>query len=60
MVFGTRDRTVRPVHAARLVAAMPRASLHWIEEGGHTVMEEVPHDLNALITSFLGNEAVSR
>ena len=57
VVFGTRDRTVRPVHAARLVAAMPQARLHWIEEGGHTVMEEVPGEVNALITSFLGGAA---
>lgn len=53
VVFGTRDLTVRPVHAARLVAAMPHARLQWIEEGGHTVMEEVPHDVNAMIVSFL-------
>ena len=53
VVFGTRDRTVRPVHAARLVAAMPAARLRWIEDGGHTVMEEVPHDVNAMIISFL-------
>jgi pimeloyl-ACP methyl ester carboxylesterase len=54
VVFGTRDRTVRPVHAERLVAAMPHARLHWIEEGGHTVMEEVPHEVNALLQDFLG------
>ena len=54
VVFGTRDRTVRPVHAARLVAAMPHARLQWIAEGGHTVMEEVPNEVNTMLVAFLG------
>jgi len=57
VVFGTCDRTVRPVHAARLVAAMPHARLRWIEGGGHTVMEEVPHDVNSLIVTFLNESS---
>lgn len=57
VVFGTRDRTVRPVHAARLVAAMPHARLQWIEDGGHTVMEEVPGDVNAMIVAFLAEQS---
>lgn len=49
LVFGTRDRTVRPVHAARLAAALPVGRLTWIEDGGHVVMEEVPERINGLI-----------
>lgn len=49
VVFGTRDRTVRPVHAERLAAALRDGSLTWIEDGGHVVMEEVPERTNALI-----------
>jgi pimeloyl-ACP methyl ester carboxylesterase len=49
VVFGTRDRTVRPVHAERLVASLPAGRLTWITDGGHVVMEEVPDRANALI-----------
>jgi pimeloyl-ACP methyl ester carboxylesterase len=54
VVFGTRDRTVRPVHAERLAAALPSGSLTWIVDGGHVVMEEVPERTNALILGALG------
>ncbi len=53
VVFGTADATVRPVHAQRLVAAMPRARLEWIEGGGHVVMEEVPEFVNRQLVRFL-------
>lgn len=53
VVFGTRDRTVRPVHAERLVAAMPAARLEWIEGGGHVLMEEAPDRVNAMLLEFL-------
>jgi pimeloyl-ACP methyl ester carboxylesterase len=53
VVFGTRDRTVRPVHAERLAAALPQGRLTWIEDGGHVVMEEVPERTNALILGAL-------
>ena len=49
LVFGTRDRTVRPVHATELSKALPHGTLTWIEDGGHVVMEEVPDRINALI-----------
>ena len=49
LVFGTRDQTVRPVHAERLASALPHGHLTWIEDGGHVVMEEVPDRINALI-----------
>ncbi|MBX7118188.1 MAG: alpha/beta fold hydrolase [Gemmatimonadaceae bacterium] len=49
VVFGTRDRTVRPVHAERLAAALPAGRLTWIVDGGHVVMEEVPTRVNAIL-----------
>lgn len=55
VVFGTRDRTVRPVHAAELVAAIPDGRLEWIEDGGHVVMEEVPDRINAMVLQTLGS-----
>lgn len=57
VIFGTLDRTVRPAHAARLVAAMPRARLVWVEGGGHVVMEEVPERANGMLIDFLREEA---
>lgn len=56
VVFGTCDRTVRPAHAERLVAAMPSARLEWVEGGGHVVMEEVPERVNEMLAGFLREE----
>ncbi len=53
VVFGTRDRTVRPVHAERLAAALPHGRLEWIPDGGHVVMEEAPDRVNAMIIDAL-------
>lgn len=53
VVFGTRDRTVRPRHAERLAAALPQGRLTWITDGGHVVMEEVPERVNAFILAAL-------
>lgn len=53
VVFGTADRTVRPVHAERLVRAMPRGRLSWVEGGGHVVMEESPDAVNRELVAFL-------
>ena len=59
VVFGTADRTVRPVQAERLVRAMPRGRLSWVEGGGHVVMEELPDAVNRELVAFLreGGEA---
>lgn len=56
VVFGTRDRTVRPVLATELVAQLPQGRLEWIEDGGHVVMEEVPDRINAMMLAALGSE----
>lgn len=53
VVFGTRDRTVRPLHTSEIVRALPRGRLEWIEGGGHVVMEEAPARVNALLVEFL-------
>ncbi len=53
VVFGTRDRTVRPLEAKRLAAALPDGALTWIVDGGHVVMEEVPDRVNALLIDEL-------
>lgn len=56
VIFGTRDRTVRPRHTEALVRAIPQGRLTWIADGGHVVMEEVPQLVNAQmlddLTSF--------
>lgn len=49
VVFGTRDRTVRPEPAKRLAAQLPNGRLVWIVDGGHVVMEEVPDRINAML-----------
>jgi epoxide hydrolase 4 len=49
VVFGTRDRTVRPMHAERLARVLPVGELTWITDGGHVVMEEVPDRINAML-----------
>jgi pimeloyl-ACP methyl ester carboxylesterase len=53
VVFGTRDRTVRPERAERLAAALRRGRFEWIEGGGHVVMEEAPERVHALLVEFL-------
>jgi pimeloyl-ACP methyl ester carboxylesterase len=53
VVFGTRDRTVRPKAAERLAAALPNGRLTWILDGGHVVMEEAPERVNALLLEDL-------
>jgi pimeloyl-ACP methyl ester carboxylesterase len=55
VVFGTRDRTVRPVHAANLVVALPDGRLEWVKDGGHVVMEEVAERMNVMILDALGS-----
>lgn len=47
VIFGTRDRTVRPSNAEALVRALPQGRISWIADGGHVVMEEVPVQVNA-------------
>lgn len=47
VIFGTRDRTVRPRSVEALVPLLPKGQLTWITDGGHVVMEEIPERVNA-------------
>ncbi|HKS04854.1 MAG TPA: alpha/beta fold hydrolase [Gemmatimonadaceae bacterium] len=53
IVFGTRDRTIRPLHAERLCAAVPDARLVWVHDAGHVVPEEVADESNAHLLEFI-------
>jgi pimeloyl-ACP methyl ester carboxylesterase len=56
VAFGTRDRTVRPTTAARLVDAMPHGTLRWIRDAGHVANEEAPDEVNAFVVEFLSGK----
>lgn len=47
VIFGTRDRTVRPRNAEALAGLLPNGRITWIPDGGHVVMEEIPQRVNA-------------
>lgn len=53
VVFGTRDRTVRPVNADALTAAVPDGRIVWVRDAGHVVPEEVPDEANAILLEFI-------
>ncbi|MDA1080137.1 MAG: alpha/beta hydrolase [Gemmatimonadetes bacterium] len=55
VVFGTDDRTVRPLRTAELVSQLPRGRLEWVEGGGHVLMEEVPELVNTALVEFLSS-----
>lgn len=57
VVFGTRDRTVRPVHAADIAAALPNGRVYWVHDAGHVVNEEVPEEINPLLVQFLSQNS---
>ena len=54
VIFGTHDRTVRPIHAEELTKALPRGRLYWALDAGHVVNEEIPEEINGLLVQFLG------
>jgi pimeloyl-ACP methyl ester carboxylesterase len=53
VIFGTRDRTVRPKNAEELAAALPNGRLTWIKDGGHVVMEEIADRVNSMLLDDL-------
>jgi pimeloyl-ACP methyl ester carboxylesterase len=57
LMFGTRDRIVRPVYADSLAPAMPRGRLHWVRDGGHVVNEEAYDEVNPMLLEFIHSHA---
>lgn len=53
VVWGRRDAFFPPSHAERAAARIPRATLHWIEEAGHSPNWEVPGAVADAIVAFL-------
>jgi pimeloyl-ACP methyl ester carboxylesterase len=45
VICGRKDRTTPPLHSTRLAAAIPGASLVWVEEAGHSLNWEAPESL---------------
>jgi 2-hydroxymuconate-semialdehyde hydrolase len=52
VLFGTRDRLVRPSSAEVYVACAPQARLELVADAGHVLPEEVPAIVNAAIVRF--------
>ncbi|MFJ5049045.1 alpha/beta fold hydrolase [Streptomyces sp. NPDC088719] len=50
IIWGREDRFLPPPFAERLHALIPHSELHWIEGAGHTVQEDAPAQLLALLT----------
>lgn len=53
VVFGTRDRTVRPTSAKTLVAALPRGRIYWVRDAGHVANEETAEEINPVLVQFV-------
>jgi len=53
ILHGTEDRLVPPRYAEFLHAHLPRATLDWIDGGGHLAMLERPQAVNLAIGNFL-------
>jgi pimeloyl-ACP methyl ester carboxylesterase len=52
VIFGTRDRTVRPVHTSSLASLLPHGRLYWVRDAGHVANEEAPEEINRLLVEF--------
>jgi pimeloyl-ACP methyl ester carboxylesterase len=53
VVFGTRDRTLRPSGTDALVSAMPNGELVWVRDAGHVPNEEASEEVNPILLRFL-------
>jgi haloalkane dehalogenase len=53
VVFGTRDRIIRPRGVEARVAALPQGRLEWIRDAGHLANEEAPEEVNPLLVEFV-------
>ncbi|WP_405430122.1 alpha/beta fold hydrolase [Streptomyces anulatus] len=58
IIWGREDRFLPAPFAEQLHALIPHSELHWIEGAGHTVQEDAPAQLLALLTrDFLPADA---
>ncbi|HEY3354784.1 MAG TPA: alpha/beta fold hydrolase [Polyangia bacterium] len=57
IVWGARDRALGPEVLAAITPLAPRRTVHVLEDAGHFVHEERPHQVNRLLLDFLGAEA---
>ena len=53
LIWGRKDTTVPLSHSKDLLAAMPQAEFHIIEDGSHIPQYEKPAEINALLFNFL-------
>jgi pimeloyl-ACP methyl ester carboxylesterase len=54
LVWGTKDRLVPPLYAARWQELIPSAQLQWVENAGHMLHVEQPAAVADAIATFLG------
>ena len=57
LVWGRNDTTVPLAHSRDLLAALPEAELHVIEECGHIPHYEKPNEFNPILLEFLKRNA---
>lgn len=53
VLWGDKDPFQNPDYAKKLVEAIPKAELQWIEDAGHWLMEEKPEEIAAQLVRFL-------
>lgn len=52
-VFGRKDKMTHIKSGMKLAAVLPNNTLHVLEDSGHTIPGERPHELNAFLREFL-------
>lgn len=57
VIFGTRDRTVKPVNTDEQVRALPHGQMHWVQDAGHVANEEAYDEVNPLVLEFIRRNA---
>lgn len=60
VLWGTEDKVNRPSGGMSLQRRMPNCDLHMFSRTGHWVQWERPEEFNALVTTYLGLDAVER
>tara|TARA_R110000772_G_scaffold232416_8_gene343803 strand:+ start:2814 stop:3638 length:825 start_codon:yes stop_codon:yes gene_type:complete len=57
VLWGDKDNFQKPKYAPMLTDAIPKASLIWLEDAGHWVIDEQPDKVCTLINTFLEDSA---